>query len=210
MQMNSQTQILNFLKQLQENNHKDWMTENKSVYQEAKKVFEEIVEKIIQEITTFDKDIADLSPKKCIFRLNRDIRFSKDKTPYKTNFGASMQKNGKKSPFSGYYLHIQPEHKSFLAAGIYMPTSDVLKKVRQEIDYNLQEFEEIITDTTFKKYFEEIRGEKLKSNPRGYKIDNPAIEFLKMKSFTIIHNLSDEEIEHKNFLQNIIPIYLNF
>ena len=135
---------LAFLTVLKENNYKEWFHENKPLYEEAKKEFEPFVNILIQEIRSIDKEVGHLEPKDCIFRVFRDIRFSKDKTPYKTNFGAFVAKGGgRKSEFGGYYFHLEPDN-CLLAGGIWMPQPDILKAMRQEIYHNIDEFLEIL------------------------------------------------------------------
>jgi uncharacterized protein (TIGR02453 family) len=127
--------------------------------------------------------LKDVDASKAIFRINRDVRFSKNKAPYKTNFGASINPGGKKSMIAGYYVHIEPG-KSFLAAGTYMPEAPYLSAIRQEIDYNLEEFKKIVGAKDFKKEFTSLSVEDaLKTVPKGYDKENPALEFLKLKHF---------------------------
>jgi uncharacterized protein (TIGR02453 family) len=201
------TTIFQFLTELKANNQKVWLDNNRKLYETAKKDFEQIVQHLIQEVGTFDAGIADLVPKSCIFRLNRDIRFSKDKSPYKLNFGAFMQKGGKKTPLGGYYIHIQPEGESFVGGGIYMPEPGVLAKIRQEIDYNSQEFHQIIDNQDFKNYFGELWGEKVKTAPKGYAKDHPDIEILKLKSFTAFRQFTDEQVNANDFLANTVSAF---
>ncbi|MNL26795.1 hypothetical protein D3C87_1483470 [compost metagenome] len=190
---------LDFLKALGEHNDKSWMDENRKWYETEKKTFEAFVSGLIGEISVFDPAIGDLAPKDCIFRLNRDIRFSKDKSPYKTNFGAAMAIGGKKSNKAAYYIHIQPGH-SFLGGGMWMPEAPVLKSIRQEIDYGFEDFQKLIQAPAFTKHFKQIDGETLSRPPKGYEESNPAIEYLKHKSFTVGKALSDKEVAHKDFL----------
>lgn len=193
---------LAFLKALGEHNDKSWMDENRKWYETEKKSFEEFVSALLKEIAVFDPAIGDLSPKDCIFRLNRDIRFSKDKSPYKTNFGAAMAIGGKKkSDKAAYYIHIQPE-KSFIGGGMWMPEAPVLKKIRQEIDYGFEDFTKLIKAPAFTKHFKTIDGETLSRPPKGYEEDNPAIEYLKHKSFTVGKALTNKEVTHKDFLKH--------
>ena len=136
-------------------------------------------------------------------RIYRDVRFSKDKTPYKTNFGAGFSENGKNFKGAGYYLHIHPE-KSFLAGGCWMPEGDMLKSIRQEIDYNGADFHEIIDDKAFKKYFGAPDSEyKLKTPPKGYQPDHQDIEYLKLKSFTFSHALTRAELSGSNAVDDV-------
>jgi uncharacterized protein (TIGR02453 family) len=140
-------------------------------------------------------------------RIFRDVRFSKDKTPYKTNFGAGFSKGGRKSPLGGYYLHIEPGGKCFAGGGMWQPEPAMLKAVRQEIDYNLDEFNDIIGGKKFKKLFPELQGDQLKKLPQGYTEDNPALEYLKMKSFIVSTNFGDEEMTQKNIVKNITGVF---
>jgi uncharacterized protein (TIGR02453 family) len=204
--MNTQG-ILNFLNELKDNNQKAWFDANKKTYETAKKDFEAIVKYLIEEVISFDKDIEGMEPKNCIFRINRDVRFSADKSPYKTNFGASIQKGGRKSGLGGYYIHLQPGGESFLAGGIYMPMPPELAKIRQEIDYNGTEIKAILADKDFVKYFGELWGEKVKTAPKGYKADHPEIELLKQKSFIAFCKLSDKEVLAPKFIESVIPIF---
>jgi uncharacterized protein (TIGR02453 family) len=165
------------------------------------------VDILIQKTTEFDKSIKGLEAKKCIFRINRDIRFSKDKTPYKSNFGASISPGGKKSFDPGYYIHIEPG-KSFLAGGMWMPPASQLGAIRQEIDYNTKEFKKIISNKDFVKYFGGLDQEgKLQSAPKGYAKDHPSIELLKLKSYIVVHNLKDNEIFSKDLFRNCVSVF---
>ncbi len=199
--------VLDFLDELAENNHKTWFDENRKKYEISKNIFKNFVEEMINEVSQFDDNIKCLLPQNCIFRINRDVRFSKDKSPYKTNFGASLQKGGKKTLCAGYYLHIEANGGSFIAGGLYTPPNDVLAKIRQEIDYNFSDFENIIENQAFKKCFGELSGEKLIKAPKGYDTENPAIEFLKMKSLIAWHKIPDNSIiENDNFLEYVLKV----
>jgi len=194
--------ILDFLADLGQNNHREWFTENKSRYEKAKKEFQNLVQELIKEIGFFDADIASLEVKQCMFRINRDVRFSKNKSPYKDNLGASLQKGGKKSSYAGYYLHLQP-NASFIGGGVYMPPSADLAKIRQEIDYNADELRGLIKADSFQKFFGKLQGEELVTAPRGYDKDNPNIDLIRMKSFVMIHPCSNNLIKEDDFKQTI-------
>lgn len=198
---------LSFLDKLRKNNNKEWFDANKKEYESVKKDWTGMVASLIKEIGKFDKPIAELEPKKCMFRINRDIRFSKDKSPYKTNMGASFSKGAKTLNFAGYYFHLEAGNKSFLAGGMYMPEPEHLKAVRQEIDYNLQEFEKILKNKDFVKYFNKLDGDKLQTVPKGYDKDNPAIEYLKHKSFLMVHNLTDKDLNSPDLLKNAVTVF---
>ena len=190
---------LEFLSALAQNNHKDWMDANKKWYLETRERFLEDVGVLLKELTELEPELAAFKPKDCVFRQNRDIRFSANKDPYKTNFGAYFSPKGKKSPGPGYYLQVQPGN-SFLAGGIWMPDSDTLRKIRKEIDYSGAELKEIENEPEFKKLFKEIEGEKLKTSPREYEADHPYIEYLRLKSFTVSHPILDKAVESGAFL----------
>jgi len=204
--MNTQ-RILKFLLDLSKNNSREWMEDHKKDYQIVKSDFQEIVSSIIMDISSFDESISGVDVKKCIFRLNRDIRFSKDKRPYKENLGAFISQDGRHSRLGGYYIHLQPGNKSMLAGGVYMPPSDVLRKIRQEIDYNPGELHKIIRNAPFKKLFGSLEGEKVKTAPKGYKIDHPDIELLKLKSYIAVHHLSDSDVNKNSFLPYCIKVF---
>lgn len=193
--------ILQFLYQLSQNNNRDWFHANKDLYNKAKKEFEIVIDLLMHEIGKFDKDIAVLLPKDCIFRIFRDIRFSNDKTPYKTNFGAYMSKGGRKLSYAGYYFHIEPPDEFFLAGGIYMPPSAVLRSIRNDIYINIDEFKEIINNTQFKKEFGSFREDKLAAAPRGFSKDFPDIELLKYKHYLVIKELTKDQITNKQFIE---------
>jgi len=198
--------IINFLTDLKKNNHKQWMDNNKSYYQQAKNEFETMVGILIDRISIFDTSVTGIQPKSCIFRLNRDIRFSNDKRPYKENMGAFISKEGKKAMDGGYYIHIQPG-KSMLAGGTYMPPADVLKKIRQEIDYNPEPLLNFIKSAPFKKYFGEFDGERLKTAPKGYPPDHPNIDLLNLKSLIVVHSLTDKQIISDGFIPYVTEIF---
>ncbi len=185
---------VNFLKELKKNNNKTWFDSHRAKYIAAKTDFENFVRAIIAKISAFDNDMKELQAKNCSFRINRDIRFSKDKTPYKTNMGASFNRGGKKSIFGGYYFHLEPGGKSFAGGGLWMPEAIGLKKLRQEIDYNFPEFKKIITSLSFKNQYaglEMNEGQMFVNVPKGYDKENPAASFLKLKSFVATKKIPD-------------------
>jgi uncharacterized protein (TIGR02453 family) len=183
---------VSFLKELKRNNNKSWFDNHKTKYLAAKIDFENFVQELIKTISAFDIDIKDLQAKNCTFRINRDIRFSKDKTLYKANMGASFNRGGKKSVFGGYYFHLEPGGKSFVGGGLWMPDPIALKKLRQEIDYCFPEFQKIINNRLFKNQYNglEMSG-GLVNVPKGYDKENPAASFLKLKSFVATKNIQD-------------------
>jgi uncharacterized protein (TIGR02453 family) len=198
--------ILNFLADLKNNNDKDWMDKNKGRYQEARQAFERLVAVLIDRIGLFDDSVAGIQPKTCIFRLNRDIRFSNDKRPYKENMGAFISGMGKKAVDGGYYIHLEPG-KSMIAGGSYMPPGDILSKIRQEIDYNPEALISFIEGEPFRKYFGEFGGERLKTAPKGYPADHPHIDLLNLKSLIVAHYLNDDQVIREDFIHYAAEVF---
>ena len=200
-----QKSTIDFLKQLGKNNNKQWFDANKEKYLAAKSDVDSFVSKAIKAFSTFDKSLASLKAKDCVFRIYRDVRFSKDKRPYKTNMGASINHGGKKMEVAGYYLHIEPG-KSFIAGGRWMPSGDHLKKIRQEIDYNGKSFHKIIEDKNFKKQFGglDMSDEyRLARPPKGYDKSHKDIEILKLNSYLVWREFSDKEVTANEFLKEL-------
>lgn len=203
-----QKSTFDFLNKIKKNNNRDWFEKNKGLYIAAKDDVEKSVEAVLAGVRAFDKRIgADLTAKKCMFRIYRDVRFSKDKRPYKTNLGASINPGGKSAIAPGYYIHIEPG-KAFLAGGLWMPPAPELAKIRQEIDYNLAEFKKIVNDKNFKKTFGTIDQEdKLVTAPKGYPKDHEGIEFLKLKSFVVVAEINEKDVMSKNFAKSATTIF---
>ncbi|HEU4632594.1 MAG TPA: DUF2461 domain-containing protein [Flavisolibacter sp.] len=189
-------QTLKFLSQLKKNNNKPWFDDHRAQYEAARIDFSNFIQLVIDALQKRDTTITGLNSKDCLFRINRDIRFSKDKTPYKSNFGASIKRGGRKSGFAGYYFHLEPGH-SFIGGGLWMPEAQPLKNVRQEIDYNWDEFQEILKEKNFKKIYGGLytgSDVSLSTMPKSYEKDNPAADYLKLKSFIAETKISDEEL----------------
>lgn len=193
-----QKATIDFLSKLEKNNNKNWFDANRDAYEATKADFEIFVAHIHGKLAKIEPKMTDQKPKNSIFRIFRDVRFSKDKTPYKPHFSAYFSRGGRKAPDAGYYVHVQPGGKSFVAGGLWMPEGPLLKSARQEIDYNFKEFQSILNKASFKKLYPKLEGEQLKTLPQGYTADNPAIEFLKMKSFIASAKLTDKEIASKD------------
>ena len=200
-------QTLTFLSQLAKNNNKDWFDLNREEYQKVKKNVIQTVENIIEELAKFDPEISNQNASACLFRINKDIRFSKDKSPYKLNFGASISPGGRKSTIPGYYLQIQPK-ASFLAVGTYQPLPDQLYSIRQEIDYNFDEFKKIVSEKIFKKNFGKLFEEDaLKNAPKGFDKDSPSLEFIRNRHFIAVHSFSDKDLLSKDFIKRSTEIF---
>ncbi|WP_462281005.1 DUF2461 domain-containing protein [Salinivirga cyanobacteriivorans] len=185
--------IIPFLKELQQNNNREWFKSHKTKYEQTRKEFEAFIEKVIAGIGTFDTQVVGLTSKASVFRIYRDVRFSKDKRPYKTHYGAFMAENGRKSSKAGYYLHIEPGN-CFLGGGLYHPDSEQLKKVRQQLDYDAARLREIVSERQFKKTFGRLTGSQLKTAPRDYSMDHPDIDLLRFKDFLATHFFDDKII----------------
>ncbi|WP_320051540.1 DUF2461 domain-containing protein [uncultured Acetobacteroides sp.] len=193
------SQIFDFLSELRENNNREWFNDNKNRYKAALSEFEGVVGQMIASIGQLDDAVRLLEPKECIFRIYKDIRFSKNKEPYKTNMGAYLARGGRKSKFSGYYMHMEP-NGSFLSGGIYLPEPAVLSRVREDIDLYYDDFINIINNPSFKQHFPELHGDKLKTTPKGYSKDNPASEILKHKSLYVARMLSNNEVNSPSYI----------
>lgn len=200
-----QRETLKFLSDLKGNNNREWFDKNRSEYEHARDDFRAFIEDLIAEIIEFDGDLIGIEAKKSIFRLFRDVRFSKNKEPYKLNFGASLSKGGRKSPYAGYYIHLMPGN-NFIGGGSYRPDAPELKKIRAYIEQNAADLHAITSDKQFKKYFGDLRGESLKSAPKGYPKDHPEIELLRMKGFFVLHEVSDEQFLQEGFAEKSAEI----
>jgi len=205
-----QTATINFLKELKKNNNKPWFDLNRKKYESAKADFAAFIQQVIDLHGKKDPGISGLLAKDCMFRINRDTRFAKDKSPYKTNFGASINKGGKKAwNTAGYYFHLEPG-SCFTGGGIYMPEPDVLKKIRQEIDYNLPSFKKILSAKKFSTVYKELNKSPeylLSRVPKGFEADNPAAEYLKLKSYIAMVPLSNTDLTSKDLVKKTVAAF---
>lgn len=194
---------LQFLADLKANNNRDWFLANQARYAKYKDNYQRLVREFIDVLSESDPSLKHLEVKDCMFRINRDIRFSKDKSPYKTHMGIWISSGQKKSNLAGYYIHIEPG-SSFVAGGVYRPENADLKKIRKEIAFFYDELEKIVSEKSFADTygdFDRNDETQLKTAPRDFEKDHPAIEFLKLKSFTATRTLSDKELADKNFVR---------
>jgi uncharacterized protein (TIGR02453 family) len=199
---------LEFLADLKKHNDRDWFIKNRPRYIEAKTNFETFVQEVINQIIIFDPILRGLEVRSCTYRINRDIRFSNDKTIYKTHLGAFIVRGGKKNgdKYAGYYVHVEPGNNSMIAGGAYMPPMPWLTAIREKIDQEGKKFLEIINHRDFIKHFGKIEGEKLKSAPKGFQKDHPMIELLKLKSYLVVKMISDKEVVGNECFDDIIRI----
>lgn len=203
-----QPATLTFLRQLKRHNDKSWFDAHKARYLEAKADFDRLTQQVILEFGKTDPDIGALQVKDCVFRIYKDVRFSKDKTPYKTHFAAGFNRGGKKVHYPGYYFHAEPGGYSYCGGGIWHPDPPALKKIRQEIDYNYEEFLSVIGEKKFRKLFGTLDEEdKLLRPPQGYEAQNPAVEFLKMKNYIAGAAFRDEDLTSGNLVRKITAAF---
>jgi len=197
-------ELFKFLKELRENNNREWFNANKERYSALHKEYIGVVEKLIAGIATFDPEVAGLDAKSCVYRIYRDIRFSGDKTPYKTHFGAYMTGfGGRTSPYGGYYLHIEPDN-SLVSGGVWCPTPAMLKKLRQDIYNNMEEFTGILDKKEFKEVYGELEGETLKRMPDGFPKDYEYDYILKHKSFIVSSNKPEKFFYSEGWIDEVI------
>ena len=210
MEFMLQSSTLLFLKKLKKNNNKPWFDANRKAYETAKADFTAYIQAVIDSFGKKEPSINTLHAKDCLFRINRDVRFSKDKSPYKTNFGAYMNKMGKKAVHSaGYYFHLEPGG-TFTGGGIWMPDASDLQKMRQEIDYNFGDFKKIIGSKKFKSVYGDLSMSeeyKLVRIPKGYESDNPAAEYLKLKSYVAMTSFTDADLQSKDLVKKTVAAF---
>jgi uncharacterized protein (TIGR02453 family) len=195
-------ETLDFLKKLDKNNNRDWFNANKDAFVKANDNVIAIAGELIGRISKFDPDIGSLDPKSCVFRIYRDVRFAKDKSPYKTNLGAFIAPGGRKTMSPGYYFHIQPG-MFFAAAGKHMPDVSELLKLRNAVAKNTKEFLKIVNAKSFKARFGDLDGERLTKPPKGFPADHEAIEYLKLKSFTVSEEFDAKEALSADYVKKL-------
>jgi uncharacterized protein (TIGR02453 family) len=197
-------ETIQFLKTLSKNNNRDWFNKHKNKYEEARTNMIDFADALLAEMNKHD-NIETETGKKSLYRIYRDVRFSKDKTPYSEYWGGGFRRATKKLR-GGYYFHIEKGNSS-LMGGFWGPNSDDLKRIREDIDLNHEGWRRILSDKTFKKTFGELRGEQVRSAPRGYDKNHEAIDLLRYKQFIIRHRFTDEEVLSKNFVHKANDIF---
>jgi uncharacterized protein (TIGR02453 family) len=196
---------LQFLEDLKANNNRDWFLANKKRYDAYKADYHKLISDLLEVMKPLDASLELLEVKHCTFRINRDIRFSKDKSPYKTHMGIWLPCGSRSSESSGYYLQIDKEN-SFVGGGMYCPMPEQLQKIRKEINFFHEDLVSIIMEKSFKSTYGNLSRDEnstLKNPPRGYDKEHPAIEFLKLKSFTAIQKFDVTEATQKDFVAKI-------
>lgn len=198
--------IFDFLTGLRTNNTKEWFNDNRKAYETAKEQMLFFTEIMIQEIHRFDPTIPMMSPKDCLFRIFRDVRFSNDKSPYKTNMGSFIARGGRKSELAGYYLHFEPG-ASFVGGGVWCPEADILRAIRQEIYEHPDSFKEIVDDDDFKRVFPEIMGEQLKTAPKGFDKDFADVALLRYKSYAFGNSMTDRQVLSPDLVDHAVGVF---
>ncbi|PZX62781.1 DUF2461 domain-containing protein [Hydrotalea sandarakina] len=200
---------ISFLKNLAKHNNREWMQANRPAYEAARADFLQFTQQVLTGFAKHEPDLLPLQPKDCVFRQNRDVRFSADKSPYKINMGAAFSKGGKKSVLAGYYFHLEPG-KSFVGGGLWMPDKALVQKVRQEIDYCWDEWQLMLKNKSFQKHYGDFSREPamvLQREPKGYDKNNPAIAYLKMKSWVAAQPLTDAALTESDLVKNVIDAF---
>lgn len=202
--------VISFLEQLKVNNNRDWFQQNKNRYEAAKSEVLTFVGSVIPAISGFDETVKFVEAKDCLFRIFRDVRFSSDKSPYKVNMGAWITPKGRKSSGPGYYIHLQPV-ESFLSVGVYMPDPDQLKKIRQEIFYNTDEFKAILSDRKIARYTTGLDDfDKAKQPPRDFPKDFADIDLLKYRHYILSASLDDTMIISDKLFAYVTEVFRTF
>ena len=197
---------LQFLEDLSQHNDKGWFADHKTQYDAARGDFEAFVEELRIALSPFIPQLAEQRARDLMFRIYRDVRFSKVKTPYKTHFSAYFSRAGRKAVDAGYYVHYEPGGNCFISAGMWQPQGKLMKAVRQEIDYSREEIEGILEDKKFKKLWGGLEGERLRTVPQGYTAENPAIELLKYKNFIVSHRLPAAQWAKGDVVKKIVEL----
>jgi len=198
--------ILNFLKDLEANNSREWFDLNRDRYDATRKQFLVVAEQLIHDIRQFDDEVPELNPKDCVFRIFRDVRFSKEKLPFKSNYGCFVARGGKKSGFAGYYLHIQPG-ECFLSGGIYMPLPEYLQAIRQEIYYHPKNYIDLIENKEFKSTYTLEYSNKLKTAPKGYPKDWEYLDLIRNRNYAFGHRIEEQELVASDFAEKAIELF---
>lgn len=196
---------LDFLEDLRFNNQRTWFTENRKQYEQARAAFETLISDLMQRFAPID-DLGKTTVAECVFRINRDVRFSKDKSPYKIQMGALIANGGRKSSGRSYYVHLEPGG-SFLAGGVYAPSPQQLLAIRRHIAVHHSELNDILADKDFMHYFGSMQGEKLKTTPKGFDADHPALELLKYKQFLATHQLTEAQVLSDDLVPHILDVF---
>lgn len=189
--------VFTFFKKLEKNNNREWFNENKPEFKAIEKEVKAVYHVILENLSTYD-EIDKLK----IFRIYRDVRFSKNKLPYKTHFGGSFHRT-KPRLRGGYYLHLQPNNESFIATGFWDPESADLMRIRKEFEMDDSEIRAIINEEYFKSIWGDLEGDEVKTAPRGFNKEHQAIDLIKKKQFIFTKKFTDKDVLDPHFLDQI-------
>lgn len=196
-------ETFSFLSDLKDNNNREWFTGNKDRYEQAKENFSEFIQSLITELALIDPSIGLVSPKDCVFRIFRDLRFATDKSPYKANMGAYIAKGGRKSQWAGYYFHLEPNN-SFVSGGLYRPQGKILKSIREDMDFYSDAFLKIVTNPSFTETFTTLGSNLLKKVPAGFSDSSKVAHFLKLKQITPMQALTNNDVLSQNLMSKVL------
>lgn len=203
-----QSSTLSFLKNLNLHNNREWFDEHKEQYLEAKKNVEDFIGALIHGIVAFDKSVQHVEPSECMFRIYRDVRFAKNKSPYKPYFRLGIMEGGKSNcQQPGYFMHIEPGGNTRIVGGAHKAEAEWLGRIRHNIAEHSTELRKILDNKQFKEYFGSMEGEQLKSAPKGYPKDHPAIDLLKYKDFMAVHSVPDKQVLGTDFVSYALKAY---
>jgi uncharacterized protein (TIGR02453 family) len=197
--------VLSFLTDVARNNNRPWFQAHRPAYERARDLFEDFVEELILGLGAIE-DMYGVTAKDCVMRIYRDIRFSKDKSPYKTGFGASVGPGGRKSYRFHYYVHLEPHNQSMIAGGLHEPKSAELNGFRTAISRDARKYKAVVGAESFKRYFGEVGGERLKTAPQGYDRNHPQIDLLRLKDVVAVHRLTDDDVLAPHFPAHAIKV----
>ena len=204
--MQTNEQILRFLRALSANNHREWFQAHKAEYDALRLAFIDEVQQLIHRIALFDPEVVGLEAKNCLYRIYRDIRFSPDKTPYKNHFAAYIALGGRSSLRGGYYFHLEPE-RCLLSGGVWCPAPALLKQLRRDIYDHMEEFVDILEQPAFKRYFPGLDGESLKRMPVGYPADCPHGDILRHHDVCVVTQLDEAFFSRPDWLEQTAAIF---
>ena len=199
-------QTLDFLRQLHVNNNRQWFEAHRKDYEHARGCFEDVVTNLIHQFAPVD-DLGHITAKDCMFRINRDVRFSNNKSPYKSTMSAVFGQQGRKSSGRSYYFQIAPDGESLLAGGLYDASAEQLGKMRAAIAENPKRLKQVIHAPDFIRYFGEMGGESLKTAPQGYAKDHPEIVLLRYKQYLASHAMTDDQALAADFVPQVLDVY---
>jgi uncharacterized protein (TIGR02453 family) len=196
-----------FLADLAENNRREWFEEHRAEYQDLREQFTAFVGELIERTADFDERIRWKDPKECLFRIYRDVRFSNDKSPYKTTFSAYISEQNRRGAPPGYYLEVDEKGVMLAAAGIWLPPADVLARLRASLAEHPERFEKVLRARGFRKAFGELQGDRLTRPPRGYTAETPLIEHIKRKSYIVWRETDARGISHGDVLTYVVDAF---